>query len=183
MLTCNAHLKAPPTLAPPSAMNPAESYFYYFAYGSCMCPVDLKRSLGENTHPYIVGAATLKGYRLGFRYRCPKRNGGALDILPTSNGEIYGVLYRLPWRLSANLDAREGVHLNRYRHEFVTVKSEGRHYLKVRTYVVVKKTSVEIPPDDWYFNVVLRGAVTCQLPEPYCWQLFEHMRSLQMACA
>ena len=41
----------------------------------------------------------------------------------------------------------------------------------------------EIPPNDWYFNVVLRGAVTCQLPETYCWQLFDYMRGLQSACA
>ena len=34
-----------------------EPMFYYFAYGSCMCPVDLKRSLGEKTHIYVVGAA------------------------------------------------------------------------------------------------------------------------------
>jgi hypothetical protein len=43
-----------------------EPMFYYFAYGSCMCPVDLKRSLGEKTHVYVIGPATLKGYRLGF---------------------------------------------------------------------------------------------------------------------
>ncbi|NEQ83454.1 MAG: gamma-glutamylcyclotransferase, partial [Moorea sp. SIO2I5] len=36
-----------------------ESGFYYFAYGSCMCPVDLKRSLGEDTHNLVIGTATL----------------------------------------------------------------------------------------------------------------------------
>lgn len=43
-----------------------DPYFYYFAYGSCMCPVDLKRSLGEQTHHYVLGSAILRGYRLGF---------------------------------------------------------------------------------------------------------------------
>jgi hypothetical protein len=49
----------------------------------------------------------------------------------------------------------------------------------VRTYVVVEKLTQEIPPNDWYFQVVLRGAVTCGLSEEYCWQLFDHMYKLQ----
>jgi len=159
----------------------AASYFYYFAYGSCMCPVDLKRSLGENTHPYVVGNATLKGYRLGFHHYSSKRRSGALDILPESAGEIHGVLYRLPWRLSAKLDWREGVHRNDYRHEFVSIACNGRQYDTVRTYAVVEKTPREIAPNHWYFSVVLRGAITCKLPEQYCWQLFQHMRGLQLA--
>ena len=186
MLTCDIPSTTESPLPITSAVNMTpekDSHFYYFAYGSCMCPVDLKRSLGENTHPYVVGTATLKRYRLGFRYYCPKRQGGALDILPTQIGNIYGVLYRLPKRLSSKLDHREGVHLNCYRREFITVECDGQHYKNVRTYVVVEKTSVEIPPDDWYFNVVLRGAITCKLPEQYCWQLFDHMRNLQLAFA
>ena len=60
-----------------------------------MCPVDLKRSLGENTHAFVVGPATLKGYRLGFRYYSAKRQCGALDVLPDPSSEVHGVLYRL----------------------------------------------------------------------------------------
>lgn len=163
--------------------NTSEPYFYYFAYGSCMCPVDLKRSLGESTHRYVVGTATLKGYRLGFHYYSTKRQCGALDILPDLTHEVQGVLYRLPWRLSDRLDKREGVQQGGYRHECVTVSSVGQTYIQVRTYVVVKKTPIEVPPNDWYFSVVMRGAVTCRLPEAYCWHLFNHMRGLQRACA
>lgn len=148
-----------------------------------MCPVDLKRSLGENTHAYVVGTATLRGHRLGFHYYSHKRQCGALDILPDPTRKVQGVLYRLPQRLSHRLDRRERVHQGDYRHEQVSVESDGQRYGQVRTYVVVHKTPVEIPPNDWYFNVVLRGAITCKLPEHYCWQLFDHMRSLQMACA
>ncbi len=159
------------------------TYFYYFAYGSCMCPMDLKRSLGESTHCYIVGPSTLKGYRLGFHYYSSQRQCGALDILPDSAGQVQGVLYRLPWRLSDRLDQREGVQQGGYRHELVTVNSGSQTYIQVRTYVVVHKTSVEIPPNDWYFNVVMRGATTSSLPKNYCRQLFDHMRRLQLACA
>lgn len=172
-------LAAVPAAPPPSPPAAGDGRFYYFAYGSCMCPLDLERSLGEPTLPYVVGAAVLRDYRLGFRYYSPQRRCGALDILPSQGTDIYGVLYCLPWRLSHYLDQREAVDQNGYRREFVTVSTAERHYFQVRTYAVVEKTAVEIPPNDWYFDVVLRGAITCRLPEQYCWQLFNHMRYLQ----
>lgn len=156
-----------------------ERTFYYFAYGSCMCPVDLKRSLGENTHPFVIGPATLKGYRLGFYSQSLLRNCGMLDVVPDPTTAVEGVLYRLPWRLSNALDEREQVSSGGYRHEIVEVHSGGRVYNNVRTYVVVNKLPEELAPNDWYFNVVLRGAVTCGLPEQYCWKLFNHMHQLQ----
>lgn len=161
------------------ATQPLEDQFYYFAYGSCMCPVDLKRSLGENVHPYVVGPATLSGYRLGFYRKSVLRNCGVLDIVPDATASTIGVLYYLPLRLSDRLDLREEVPRKGYRHEMVEVCSAGKIYNNVRTYVVVNKLNREIPPNDWYFNVVLRGAVTCGLPEEYCWQLFQHMYRLQ----
>lgn len=89
------------------------------------------------------------------------------------------MLYQLPWRLSDRLDEREGVHQNWYRHELVDIYRNGHLYNNVRTYVVIDKLAEELAPNDWYFNVVLRGAVTCGLPEQYCWQLFNHMHQLQ----
>jgi cation transport regulator ChaC len=152
-----------------------ESTFYYFAYGSCMCPVDLKRSLGENTHHYVVGTATLMGYRLGFFRRSQFRNCGVLDIVRDRTALVEGVLYRLPSRLSDRLDIRE----EGYRHESIEVCAQGRLYSNVRTYTVIDKLTEEHAPNDWYFNVVLQGAITCGLPEQYCWNLFNHMYQLQ----
>lgn len=155
--------------------------FYYFAYGSCMCPVDLKRSLGENTHSYVIGPATLKGYRLGFYCYCEKRDCGVLDVVKDPNSTVEGVLYQLPWRLSISLDQRECVHEGRYCHELVDIESQGQIYKNVRTYAVINKTKEEYAPNDWYFNVVLRGAVTSGLSEEYCWKLFNHMYGLQQS--
>lgn len=156
-----------------------ESAFYYFAYGSCMCPVDLKRSLGENTHKYVIGPATLPGYRLGFYRKSILRNCGVLDVVPDPTSSVEGVLYRLPWRLSDALDEREEIPRNGYRRETIEVRTQGRLYKNVRTYVVVDKLSEELAPNDWYFNVVLRGAITCGLSEEYIWKLFNHMHQLQ----
>ena len=92
---------------------------------------------------------------------------------------VEGVLYRLPWRLSDRLDEREEVPQGGYRHEIVNVSSHNQMYTGVRTYVVVNKLATELAPNDWYFNVVLRGAITCGLSEEYCWKLFDHMHQLQ----
>ncbi|MGK7887740.1 MAG: gamma-glutamylcyclotransferase [Leptolyngbyaceae cyanobacterium] len=153
--------------------------FYYFAYGSCMCPVDLKRSLGESTHPYVIGPAYLNGYRLGFYHRSQKRNCGALDIVRDGTSVVHGVLYQLPDHLAPRLDDREGVHMGCYRRETIQVECQGRYYDDVQTYSVVDKLPVELAPNDWYFEVVMRGAVVCGLPESYCWKLFDHMCRLQ----
>ncbi|MDJ0845862.1 gamma-glutamylcyclotransferase [Crocosphaera sp.] len=158
----------------------SEPSFYYFAYGSCMCPVDLKRTFGENTHHYVVGTGLLEGYRLGFYRRSLRRNCGALDVVPDVNARVEGVLYQLPWRFSDRLDEREEVPRNGYRRESVTIHSQGRVYSNVRTYVVIDKLPQELAPNDWYLNVVLRGAVTCGLSEEYCWNLFNHMYQLQV---
>ena len=162
-------------ILPPADPYPLEPMFYYFAYGSCMCPVDLKRSLGENTHEYVVGVATLRGYRLGFFRRSQRRNCGVLDIVRDSGSVVEGVLYRLPLRLSDCLDERE----EGYSHEAIEVYSQGQRFANVRTYTVIEKLAEEHAPNDWYFNVVLQGAVTCGLPEQYCWNLFHHMHQLQ----
>jgi cation transport regulator ChaC len=156
-----------------------ELTFLYFAYGSCMCPVDLKRTLGENTHPFVIGSATLKGYRLGFNRRSALRNCGVLDMVKDPAASVEGVLYRLPWRLSDRLDEREEVPQGGYRQEMVNVSCRNQIYTGVRTYVVVNKLAQELAPNDWYFNVVLRGAITCGLSEEYCWKLFDHMHQLQ----
>lgn len=164
---------------PSQPSNLSEAGFYYFAYGSCMCPVDLKRTLGESTHPYVIGHATLKGYRLGFYRQSPRRKCGVLDVVKDTGAKVEGVLYYLPWRLSDRLDEREEVPHGGYRHETIEVHCHNKIYSNVRTYVVVNKLQEELAPNDWYFSVVLRGAVTCGLPEQYCWQLFNHMHQLQ----
>ncbi|WP_254563766.1 gamma-glutamylcyclotransferase [Oscillatoria sp. HE19RPO] len=169
-------LQTRPSLNKRSAQleSPSET-FYYFAYGSCMCPVDLKRSLGEPTHPYAIGPATLKGYRLQFSGYSTLRNCGVLDVVKDPTASVEGVLYQLPWRLSDRLDERE----KGYHREEIEISVGGQVYPNVRTYTVAHKLSEELPPNDWYFQVVLRGAVTCGLPESYCWHLFNYMHQLQ----
>ena len=172
-------MEAFPAIAPPAPVPTAGGTFDYFAYGSCMCPVDLQRTFGEPTYPYAIGPALLKGHRLAFSRRSPKRNCGVLDVIPDRHQHVYGVLYRLPLRLSDRLDEREEVPRGGYRRETIHVNCGDRVYRNVRTYVVVNKLSAELAPNDWYLTTVLRGAATCRLPEEYYWRLFDRMHALQ----
>ncbi|MEO0869904.1 MAG: gamma-glutamylcyclotransferase [Cyanobacteria bacterium J06642_11] len=164
-------------MEPVVTLNGQADRFYYFAYGSCMCPVDLKRSLLENTHDYVIGPAYLDGYRLGFFRYSQRRQCGVLDVVRSAGSRVHGVLYSLPWRLSPLLDHRE----IGYGHHRVTIHCQGKRFSSTRTYTVLDKLQNEYAPSDWYFDVVMRGALTCGLPESYCWQLFNHMHQLQQA--
>jgi cation transport regulator ChaC len=159
---------------------PKVDYFYYFAYGSCMCPVDLQRTIGVDARSLLVGRGLLRDHRLAFNRRSPKRQTcGVLDIVPDPGRHVEGVLYQLPWQVSDRLDEREEVPSNGYRQETVSIECGGKLFHDVRTYVVVHKTEQEVPPDDWYFYVVMRGAMTAGLSCDYSWQLFTHMKRLQ----
>ncbi len=170
--------------------------FNYFAYGSCMCPQDLARSLGEPMEDYIIGTASLAGYRLGFYYYSPLRCCGALDLVEVShhhslnnnlnnngnnvpNSVVHGVLYCLPQRFSEALDRREDVPNQGYRHHYISVNCRGYIWENVRTYVVANKQPQEIAPNDWYAGVVLRGAKNSGLPPEYLYQLQSHIRKLR----
>ncbi|MEM9247005.1 MAG: gamma-glutamylcyclotransferase, partial [Cyanobacteria bacterium P01_F01_bin.153] len=128
-------------------------------------------------HDYVVGPAYLEGYRLGFFRYSRRRQCGVLDIVRKPKSRVHGVLYSLPWRLSSLLDRRE----EGYIHHRITVQCQDQSFPNTRTYTVVDKLRAEHAPSDWYFDVVMRGALTCGLPESYCWQLFNHMHRLQQA--
>ncbi|WP_099239201.1 gamma-glutamylcyclotransferase family protein [Synechococcus sp. BDU 130192] len=175
---------APPfqthTASQPRTITHIDRAFYYFAYGSCMCPVDLARTIEEDAHQFVVGRGILQNYRLAFNRLSPKRKScGVLDVVPHAGSHVEGVLYHLPWRVSEKLDLREEVPTNGYRQTQVTVECQGQRFPSVRTYVVVNKTPQEVPPDDWYFYIVMRGAMTAGLSRDYSWRLFNHMKRLQ----
>lgn len=168
------------TASQPRTVTHTEAAFYYFAYGSCMCPVDLARTIEEDAHQFVVGRGILKDHRLAFNRLSPKRQKcGVLDVIPHPGSHVEGVLYHLPWRVSEKLDVREEVPTNGYRHEQVAIECQGQRFHPVRTYVVVEKSPQEVPPDDWYFYIVMRGAMTAGLSRDYSWRLFNHMKRLQ----
>lgn len=127
----------------------------YFAYGSCMNPEDLRRDVPEFT---IVGAALVRGFRLGFTRYSHNRRGGVADLVPDMHRETEGVLYRLPAKQLSALDEREGAP-KYYRRDFIAVRTaDGKLHDRVLTYVVARKIPVDIAPHEDYAAAVLSGA-------------------------
>jgi hypothetical protein len=62
-----------------STSRSTEATFYYFAYGSCMCPVDLKRSLGEKTHNMSLAPLHSRVIGCVLHRKSVLRNCGVLD--------------------------------------------------------------------------------------------------------
>lgn len=180
--TANAALPMNSLEFPPQQGQATQGHttFYYFAYGSCMCPLDLTRTIGEDAQAMVVGTGILQDHKLAFNRAYSKRKGcGVLDVVPHQGSSVEGVLYELPWRVSDRLDIREEIPINGYRHEMVQIDCNAHTYDNVRVYVVVEKEPQEVPPDDWYFYIVMRGAMTANLSRDYSWALFQHMKRLQ----
>jgi cation transport regulator ChaC len=116
---------------------------HYFAYGSCMDEVDFKRTVEEFK---ILGAATLRNYRLGFSLFTEGRAGGVADVIPCEGEEVQGVLYSF----------REGVHTGSYERIEVEVEHQGKK-MKVFTYQVVSKAEKEFAPSQHYFELIMNG--------------------------
>lgn len=151
----------------------------YFAYGSCMCPDELSRDVSVYT---VVGAATVRGFRLGFTRFSRNRKGGVADLVPDIDSETEGVLYRLPRAMLPALDEREGAP-DHYRRDFIAVRTvDGKLHDRVLTYVVVRKEPGELVPHPDYAQALLNGART-YLSEAYVENLIRFIDHLIAAQA
>lgn len=120
-----------------------------------MSPEDLGRDV---TQFDPVGAAIVRGFRLGFTRYSRARKGGVADLVPDLDSEVEGVLYRLPLEQLPALDEREGAP-DHYRRDFIAVRTpDGKMYDRVLTYVVVDKAAVDIAPHPDYAATILTGA-------------------------
>ena len=126
----------------------------YFAYGSNMDPQQFhERCPGSD----FVGIGVLCGYEWYITDR------GVASIRPSPGGEVHGVLARLTQHDEASLDHCEGVTLNLYRRDFLTVevKDGGR----VDALVYVSNDPGVGAPRPGYLQRVLAGARYHALPD------------------
>ena len=85
----------------------------YFAYGSNL---NLAQMAVLCPQAQLVGKAVLEGYELAFRR-------GLLTILPTKDGKVEGVAWKINARDESALDRYEG-YPRLYRKELLTVQTE-----------------------------------------------------------
>ena len=139
----------------------------YFAFGSCMCAPSFRETVPRYD---LLGPARLAGYRLAFTFESVGRNGGVADVVEDPRSDVWGVLYRIPRSFVPRLDAREGVHLGRYRQSWVKVEALGLEWPSVLTYTVANKAKTQVKPSDEYAGLIMEAAQTMLAPD-YCRRL------------
>lgn len=145
---------------PPKAMPDP---IWYFAYGSNMN----ERLFRERRHmtPVETRIGRLDGYRLCFSIGGGMRPGTSApaDIVEAPGHAVHGVLYLLPLREFARLDASEG---RQYAHLWTVVEDSAGLRLPVVTY----KTPWPAPegrPGRRYLEMVREAARQRGLPANY----------------
>jgi cation transport regulator ChaC len=144
----------PPTLADP---------VWYFAFGSNMN----ERLFRERRHmtPIETRTARLDGYRLCFSIAGGMKPGTSApaNIKEARDAAVHGVLYLLPLRKFARLDASEG---RQYANLWVDVVDAAGHAVHALTY----KVATDVPegrPGRAYLNLIREAARQRGLPPEY----------------
>lgn len=126
----------------------------YFAYGSNMDPQQFRRRCPGSD---FVGTGVLRGYEWYITDR------GVASIRPSPDGQVHGVLARLTQSDETNLDHLEGVKLDLYRREFLTVEVGNGGRVDVLVYVSNDEAFGSPRPD--YLERVVAGAQHHGLPD------------------
>ncbi|MBN9052074.1 MAG: gamma-glutamylcyclotransferase [Rhizobiales bacterium] len=136
-----------------------------FAYGANMDRADMRRRCPDATP---LGPARLDGWRFVMT-----RDGYA-SIIRQGGGVVHGVLWQVPPRALAALDAFEGVSFGLYRRTTLTVRRGARSR---RALVYVGRRSPAGRPVRGYLEQVMAAAGAWALPAAYRQQLARWRRS------
>jgi gamma-glutamylcyclotransferase (GGCT)/AIG2-like uncharacterized protein YtfP len=130
-----------------------------FAYGSNLATDQMEAWCPRHG---FLGPARLDGFRLEFRRRSIRWQGGAADVVECPGEEVWGALYELAEGELERLDAKEAAG-SAYRRRQVRVELGGELRPAV-TYEVIEKEEVEPAPAQAYAEAILRGAAERGLP-------------------
>lgn len=138
-----------------------------FAYGSNLAVDQMEAWCPRHT---FLGPARLDGFRLEFRRRSIRWQGGAADVVEAPGESVWGALYELPEGELERLDVKEAAG-EAYRRREVQVVGQGGELRAAFTYEVVDKEPLEPEPPPAYADAMLRGAAERGLPAAWRRQL------------
>ena len=124
--------------------------------------------------------AVLPDHKISFTLRSKRRRCGVANIVPSTGGEVFGVLYQingsLDWKV---LDAAEGFNPsnkrgNKYIRTTRKVQKQGKFPIHITAYTYIGVIERSPPlPSKAYLNQMITGAKQCQLPDYYLQSLKE----------
>ncbi len=130
-----------------------------FAYGSNLAEDQMEAWCPRYE---FLGPARLEGFRLEFRRRSIRWQGGAADVVEAEGEVVWGALYELPDGELERLDRKEAAG-DAYRRREVRVDHGGEPSSAV-VYEVIEKEPSEPTPAPAYGEAMLRGAAERGLP-------------------
>lgn len=140
----------------------------FFAYGSCMDEVDLRRTVGDDAT--FLGVGVLDGYDIVFDVWAPVRKCRVSNIRATDDCFVEGVLWEVTDAAVAALDARE-MHPDVYRRTEIEVLSSSGVTVRAFTYIApsdVNENGLN------YLNLMIDAARTVGLSEEHIARITEN---------
>lgn len=136
----------------------------YFAYGSNMNEDEL---INEKVTILEGKKVLLRNYKIALARNSEKRKGGVLDIIPSEEESVEGVLYNIPDEDITKINKKEGVCVGAYEPIIINVEDCDGHTINgIISYQVCEKNDSK-PASKEYKDSVLRGACEHGLSEDY----------------
>ena len=130
----------------------------YFAYGSNLDARQMRERC-PSSRPLF--RARLACHRLDFTYFSSRWNGGAADVLPDSDTEVWGVVYALS---PADLDGLDRFEAG-YDRILLEVRDDRDAVHRATSYVVRRKGSFH--PAPVYIEKMIAAATQWEFPQAY----------------
>ncbi|KAI5644930.1 AIG2-like family domain-containing protein [Phthorimaea operculella] len=162
-------------------MQAVPNTFLYFAYGSNL----LKRRIHiNNPSAEFMGIGKLLDHQLDFIKSSLNWRGCSATIVPTKDAHVWGAIWRIHNDDMESLDKQEGVDTKWYFAKLVEVVLPAGLTVECRTYQQTinpeprskdELLSKERLPSKTYMEVIIRGAMECNMPKYY----IEFLKSIQ----
>ena len=157
--------RSPPGRSAESPIPKSDGHIDYLAYGSNMLSARLRARVRSATNPRVVA---LPGRTVSYR-KLSWKDGSAkcdLAVAPDPSATAYGVVFDIDPSDRDALDAAEGCG-HGYHAVTLEVRYSGR-VLHPFAYVADEEALVsDLPPFDWYRDLVVAGAKEHALPPDY----------------
>lgn len=146
-------------------MRNAESYFYFFSFGSNLL---IERIKARTPSVEVVQTFSLSGYRILFN---KESNDGSTktNIERTGNASdsALGIIHRIDMEEKRKLDEDEAG----YHTEDQLVVLDNGDEITLNYYIANKDRITTGKPYDWYMDYVIMGAIQNEFPQAYIQQL------------
>jgi gamma-glutamylcyclotransferase len=157
------------------ARSTSKNKAVYFAYGTLL---DIKGMKKYCPSAEPLGVMSLKGYRMGFALCGADPSVGGCTLVEDPGNTMYGVLYSLPEKELADLDAASGVDKGLWATITIRLANDKGQEIPANTLTIPDPAGPYRPPET-YTTPILVGARAWPLPEGYIHQLVEIIRKTQ----